>query len=81
MFVMWLHIACPMATLGTIVGICTLFIPGTVSWVYLNEGKPVTTLADKVLFTGLNFIVAAPATVGLIVRYRRRKAAIPKTPK
>ncbi len=67
--------------MGTIVGIYTLFIPGTVSWVYLNEGKPVATMADKLLFTGINFIVAVIATVGLIVRYRRRNAETPKTPK
>jgi hypothetical protein len=78
-FVVWLHIACALGIIGTIVGLITFLIPGKVSWVVLSD-RPVETILDKVLFTAGACFFAVVGTMGLIVRYRRRNPQSPKTP-
>jgi hypothetical protein len=78
LFVVWLHIACALGIIGTIVGLITFLIPGKVSWV-LWSNRPVETVVDKLLFTGGACFFAVVGTVGLIVYYRRRNRQSPSS--
>jgi hypothetical protein len=71
-FLFWLYGCFWIGITGTLASLATFLVSGRAAWVKL-DGKPVETIREKLLATGLFMMFALVGTIGIAVRRRAKR--------